>query len=73
MKEIVFEVEQELDGSFVAEAKISPQEQIITQGSTIEELKMMIKDAIECHFDNEDDMPTIVRLHIVTNEIFALA
>lgn len=64
MKEIVFEVEQELDGSFVAEAKISPQEQIITQGSTIEELKMMIKDAIECHFDNQDDVSAPILLSV---------
>ena len=64
MKEIVFEVAQELDGSFVVEAKISPQEQIITQGNPIEELKQMIKDAFECHFDNQDDISAPILLSI---------
>lgn len=72
MQEIVFVVEQEEDGSFVAEAHISDNEQIITEGNSIEELKLMIKDALECHYDNIEDMPKTVRLHFVKEEVFEI-
>lgn len=72
MKEIIFTVEQEADGGFVAEANINEDEQIITQGDNLEELKVMIKDAIECHFENLDDMPRTVRLHFIKEEVFAI-
>lgn len=72
MKEIVFTVEQEADGGFVAEASINEDEQIVTEGNNIEELKMMIKDALECHFDNPEDMPRTVRLHFIKEEVFAI-
>jgi hypothetical protein len=36
------------------------------------ELKANIEDAITCHFDDAD-LPKIVRLHFVRDEVFALA
>lgn len=49
---IVFDVIY--DGVFyIASANFNKNEHIVTQGKTIEELKMMIKDALECHFDKE--------------------
>ena len=72
MKEIIFRVEQEADGGFVAEARINEDEQIITQGDNLEELKVMIKDALECHFENLEQMPGTVRLHFIKEEVFAI-
>ena len=72
MKEIIFRVEQEADGGFVAEARINEDEQIITQGDNLEELKVMIKDALECHFENLEQMPRTVRLHFIKEEVFAI-
>jgi predicted RNase H-like HicB family nuclease len=41
------------------------------QADTLEELKEMVKDAVECHFD-EEDRPRIIRLHIVRREDLVL-
>ncbi|TKT93630.1 2-oxoisovalerate dehydrogenase [Dyadobacter frigoris] len=72
MQEIVFIVEQEEDGGFVAEAKVNDNEQIITEGDNIEELKSMIREALECHFENSEDMPKTVRLHFIKDEVFVI-
>ena len=47
LKEIVFLVE-ETDEGYVAKALGYS---IYTQADTLEELKEMVKDAVECHFD----------------------
>ena len=36
-------------------------------------LKSNIKDALECHFDKKEDIPKIIRLHMVHDEMFAYA
>ena len=73
MKEITFEVHEDVDGGFVAEAYLNAEEQIITQGDSLDELKEMIIDAIECHFENPADMPHLVRLHFTKEEVFTFA
>lgn len=66
MNEIIFIVEESVEGGFIAKALgVS----IITQADTIEELKNEIKDAVKCHFD--DDQKRIIRLHQVKEEVFA--
>jgi FMN phosphatase YigB (HAD superfamily) len=47
---------------------------IATQGETIEELRAMVRDAVQCHFGDgvPGEMPRIVRLHFVRDEMFAL-
>lgn len=57
MKEILFEVREDEEGGYVAEAYLNANEQIITQGDTIDELKTMIVDAIECHFEGSTQIP----------------
>jgi predicted RNase H-like HicB family nuclease len=47
-KEIVFLVEESLDGGYEAKAAGFP---IFTQGETIEEVKKNILDAVRCHFE----------------------
>lgn len=72
MKEIIFQIEEDLeDGGYVAEAYTADNEHIITQGNTIDELKAMIKDALECHFENPLDMPHKVIMNFIRQEVFA--
>ena len=68
MSEIIFIVESSDEGGFTAKAL---GHSIHTEGETLDELKENIKDAIKCHFDSKE-VPHIVRLHIVRDEVIAL-
>jgi predicted RNase H-like HicB family nuclease len=59
MSEIIFVVEQAPEGGFSARAL---EASIFTQAETIEELHANVRDAVRCHFDN-DDVPKMIRLH----------
>ncbi len=67
MREIIFLVE-ETDEGFTARAL---DYSIYTEADTLDELKEMIKDAVKCHFD-EEERPRIIRLHIVKQEVLTL-
>ncbi|GAA6615404.1 2-oxoisovalerate dehydrogenase [Scytonema sp. NUACC26] len=62
MSEIVFLVEDDLDGGYTARAL---GESIFTQADDLETLREMIRDSIQCHYLDEASRPKIVRLHIV--------
>ncbi|MCK6440335.1 MAG: 2-oxoisovalerate dehydrogenase [Planctomycetes bacterium] len=67
MREIIFQIEEDpIDGGYVAQALGHG---ITTQGDTLEELRSMIIDAVQCHFDKPEDIPAIIRLHFVREEI----
>lgn len=66
--EIIFLINESDEGGFEARALGNP---IYTQAETIEELKEMIKDAVKCHFD-ENELPRIINLHYVKDEILKL-
>jgi len=68
MNEIIFLVEDSPEGGYEARALSAS---IYTQADTLDELRFMIKDAVECHFDQEE-RPQIIRLHFVREEVFAL-
>ena len=69
MSEIIFEVrEDESDGGYTATALGFG---IHTQGQTIEELRAMVKDAVDCYFDETMDAPKVIRLHFVRDEVMA--
>ena len=69
MSEIIFEVrEDEADGGYTASALGYG---IHTQGETLEELRAMVKDAVNCYFDETMEAPKIIRLHFVREEILA--
>ena len=70
MKEIIFIIEEDPEGGYNAQGLGYS---IFTEGETIEELKKNIKEALRCHFDKEDDIPKIVRLHFVREEVFNYA
>ncbi len=68
MSEIIFIVENSDEGGYTAK---SLGYSIYTEGETLDELKENVKDAIKCHFDGKE-MPHIVRLHIVKDEVIAI-
>lgn len=71
MNELVFTVEADEDGGYVAHARLE-KGSIVTQGDTLPELKAMIVDAIDgFFFDKPDQKPQVVRLQF--EEVFSLA
>ncbi len=68
MKEVFFVVEEALEGGFTAKAL---GESIFTEAETMEELRVNVKEAVECHFDT-DKMPKLIRLHFVKEEVIAV-
>lgn len=61
MTEIIFEVrEDEVDGGYTANALGYG---IHTQGDSLEELRTMVRDAVDCYFDEGDSAAKIIRLH----------
>ncbi len=44
---------------------------IHTEGDSIEELRTMVKEAVDCYFDGTMEAPHIIRLHFVRDEILA--
>ncbi|MCE2963846.1 MAG: type II toxin-antitoxin system HicB family antitoxin [Chitinophagales bacterium] len=67
MEEVVFIVGESMEGGY--EAKCLGYS-IFTDGETIQELKANVKEAMDCHF--EDEVKRIVRLHFVRDEVFAI-
>ena len=63
--------EDEIDGGYVATALGHG---IVTEGDTIEELRIMVKDAVHCYFGDgvPGPMPKIIRLHFVHDEALAV-
>ena len=70
MKELIFEVnEDEVDGGFTASALGLG---IRTQGDTIGELRQNVREAVGCYFDENMEMPKIIRLHFVRDEVLSM-
>ena len=67
-KEIIFLVEESVDGGFEAHALGYP---IFTEAENLEDLKKVIKDAVKCHFENKET-PHIIRMHIVKDEVISV-
>lgn len=67
MKEIVFLVEEAPEGWLSACAL---GESIFTQAESIEALREEVRDAVCCHF-GENNGPSVIRLHYVKDEVLA--
>ena len=67
MNEILFLVEDDPEGGFIARALGAS---IFTEADTLPELRRMVQDAVHCHFD-ASEMPKVIRLHIVQEEVLA--
>jgi len=69
MNEINFEVSQEADGGFTAEAL---GESIFTQADNWEELRTHVREAVQAfYFDSAP--PRLIRLRLVRDEVLAIA
>ena len=60
-QEILFIVEESQEGGCLAK---SIEHSIYTEADTLEELRIMIKDAVECNFE-ETESPKLTNLHII--------
>jgi hypothetical protein len=67
MSELVFEVTQEADGGFVAEAL---GESIFTEGDTWDALRTNVREAVRAFYFDQP-APDRVRLHLVRDEVLA--
>ncbi len=70
MSEIIFEVREAEEVVYCARALGYS---IFTQGEDLEDLRVMIQDAVKCHFDDQSDKPKMIRLHFVRDELVAVA
>src|SRR3954462_2079500 len=72
MSEIIFEVhEDETDGGYYATALGHA---IATQGETLDELREMVRDAVQCHFGDGEagEKRKSIRLPLVRDELIAV-
>lgn len=60
MAEIAFLVEDDPDGGYTARAL---GESIFTQADDMKTLWDMVRDAVQCHFFDEQNRPEVIRLH----------
>lgn len=68
VNEIIFIVTESLDGGYEANAV---GHYIFTQCDEYDDLSEVLSDAVKCHFD-EDEMPTLIRIHLVKDEVIAV-
>ena len=67
MNEIIFLIEEVVDGGFTARAL---GESIFTEADTLDALRQQVREAVNCHFD-EGKAPKVIRLHFVRDEVLA--
>lgn len=65
--EVIFSVEESPEGGDEARAL---GHSIFTQADSLELLRIMVRDAVSCHFE-DDERPSVIRLHIVRDELLA--
>lgn len=69
MTEIIFEVREDtVDGGLAASALGFG---IHTQAESIEELRVNVREAVDCYFDESMEAPKTIRLHFVRDEVLA--
>jgi hypothetical protein len=57
MNEIIFLVEEDSEGGFFAR---SIGESIFTQAESISELWLFVRDAVNCHYDEPDEVKIVL-------------
>ena len=68
MSEVIFLVEEAPEGGFTARSLGAS---IFTEADDLAALHAQVRDAVRCHFD-EDQRPGIIRLHFVREEVIAV-
>jgi hypothetical protein len=66
--EILFVVEEAAEGGFIARGVGAD---IVTEADSLDELRVNVREAVECHFD-EEFLPRLVRLHFVRDEVLTV-
>lgn len=72
MNEIFFLIEEAPEGGYTARA-VDVGFSIFTEGESITEVKKNIVEALECHFERQEGIPRIIRLHFVKDEVMHYA
>jgi len=67
MNEIIFLVQEAPESGFEAKALSAS---IFTEADSLDELREMVRDAVTCHFEDEE-RPKVIRLHFVREEVIA--
>ena len=65
--EIIFSVHESPEGGYEARAL---GHSIFTQADTMDALKLNVREAVHCHFD-EGEAPRVIRLHMVKDEVIS--
>ena len=65
INEIIFTVTESLDDGYEAKAV---GHSIYTQCNEYDELPEVLRDAVKCHFA-EDEMPSLIRIYLVKDEV----
>jgi hypothetical protein len=68
MNEIMFLVEQAAEGGYTARAL---GESIFTEAVDVASLQDRVRDAVRCHFE-EEQSPRLIRLHFAHEEVIAV-
>ena len=67
MTEIIFGVtEDEMDGGYSASALGYG---IHTQGDSLDDIRLHVREAVDCYFDDNMPRPKLIRLHFVREEV----
>jgi len=68
MNELIVVVEEAPEGGYTARAlEVS----VFTEADTLAALREQIRDAVQCHFEDEE-RPKVIRLHFVREEVMAV-
>ncbi len=69
MNEVIFVVTEDSDGGYNARAV---GHDIFTQAETRPELVANAREAVRCHFDVLAELPKVIHMHYVHDEVVAL-
>lgn len=69
MNELIFVVEEAPEGGYTARAL---GESIFTEADDLVQLQEQVRDAVLCHFGDEEARPKLIRLHFVREELLAV-
>lgn len=66
MDEIIFTIEQNLEGGFTAK---SIDKSIFTEGNNLDELKQNIRNAVTCHFEDQQNIQRFIKLRFTKKRV----
>lgn len=67
-QEVIFLIEEAPEGGYTARAL---GHSIFTEGESVDEIRVAVRDAVYCHFEDRD-RPRMIRLHFVKDEVMAV-